>query len=196
MKLTNEQKERNKRYTMKLRLIEKLNELNFGKLKETKCEKCTKTIKVQKMLDSRKQWLGAMNRNKKLGSSDSEFPFGVIQSGFQSSHPLIVCKDCRDAIFRFMGKIPDLHDYKVFPQRLSEAVEFSKFMEHLKSKKKTKFHILYGKRKFKDTPRTYNKLLKESVKRYIKKYPYIKFTEKQLIGILKNYKNQIRVSVF
>ena len=196
MKLTKAQKERNKLYARKIKLLGELNTIQFGHLKKVDCVKCKKTIEVKKILECRNQWITAMNKNKTLGTSDSEFPFGIVQSGFQSTRPFIVCKSCRDDIYRFMGKIPDLYDSDIFPQKLSTSLSIDKFMDELKSTKKPVYHIRFGKKEYKDSPGMYDKLLNKAVKSYVKKYPYIKFTENHLIKILKNHKLQDGISIF
>ena len=188
MKLTKAQKERNKLYARKIKLLGELNTIQFGHLKKVDCVKYKKTIEVKKILECRNQWITAMNKNKTLGTSDSEFPFGIVQSGFQSTRPFIVCKSCRDDIYRFMGKIPDLHDEDVFPQKLVTYNNPNEALKGLIGKDNEKdYHIRFGKREFKNNAGVFDKLLTKSVKAYIKKYPYIKYTEKQLIKALKAY---------
>lgn len=196
MKLTKKQKERNKQYLRKIKIISELNEIIFGKVKTTKCTKCKKTIEVKKLLDCRNEWLTHMHKNKKMGISDSQFPFGIVQSMFQSTNPLVLCKQCQYDVYRFMGKIPDLHSHEVFPQRYSSYSSADAMIVSLESKKHPKYQIHYKNKKYKDSPKKYDKLLLESVKAYIKKYPHVKYSEKQLVRIIKNYKLQDSVSIF
>ncbi len=196
MKLTQKQKETHKQYLRKLTINNELTGLIFGKVKTVKCVKCKKNIEVKKLLDCRTKWITQMNSNKKLGISDSEFPFGIVQGMFQSSHPLVLCKLCQYDVYRFMGKIPDLYASSVFPQRATTGLSIDKFFEELKSKQPTIYEISYKGKKYKDSPKKYNQLLLQSVKVYLKKYPYMKYSEKQLVRILKNYKLQKLVTVF
>jgi len=196
MKLSKKQKERHVQYLRKIKIINELNQLIFGKVKTAKCTKCRKTIEVKKLLDCRNKWLDAMNSRKTIATSDSEFPFGTVQGIFQSTNPFVLCKECQYEVYRFMGKIPDLLSSRTFPQKLSEAVAVEDFVKELKSDKPAKYKIHYKKKKYPDTPKKYNELVAKSVKEYIKKYPYIKYSEKQLVRIIKNYKLQDRVTVF
>ena len=94
-----------------------------------------------------------------------------------------------------MGKIPDLYDSSTFPQKLSVAVAVKDFVKELKSDKPTKYYIHYKKKEYPDTPKKYDDLVAKSVKDYVKKYPYIQYTEKQLVRIIKSYKQSEKVSV-
>lgn len=195
MKLTKKQKERNKRYSKKVKILNELSELVFGKVKTAKCTKCKKTIEVKKLLDCRNKWLTAMNSNKKLSTADTEFPFGIVQGVFQSTNPLVLCKECQYDVYRFMGKIPDLYSSSTFPQKLSKGVAVKDFVKELESNKPTKYNIHYKKKEYPDTPKKYDELVAKSAKEYVKKYPYIKYTEKQLVRIIKSYKHAEKVSV-
>jgi len=195
LKLTKKQKEQHKKYLRKVKLVNELHDLQFSKITTLKCSKCKNKIEIKKLLDCRNKFLSAMNSNRKIGTSDSEFPFGIVQGIFVSSPPLVLCKGCQYDVYRFMGKIPDLHDPTVFPQRSTKAEDIDKFFDNLKSKKPTKYELHYKNKKYTNTPKKYDALVIQSVKRYIKKYPYIKYTQKQLVGIIKSYKRQDGVSL-
>lgn len=137
-----------------------------------------------------------MNKNHKIGISDSAFPFGIVHGMFQSSHPLVLCRICQFDVYRFMGKIPDLDDHKVFPQRYSSYSTPDEMIASLESKKHPKYKIHYKNKKYQDSPKKFNELLLQSVKAYLKKYPHVRYSIQQLLRIIKNYKLHDAVSVW
>lgn len=196
MKLTKKQKENNKIYEKKVQLANKLSDLQFAKVTTLKCTKCKKTIQVKKMLDCRAKWNAHMNKNRKMGISDSAFPFGVVQGMFVSSRPLVLCNTCQFDVYRFMGKIPDMDSHKVFPQRYSTYSTPDEMMASLKSKKHPVYKIHYKNKKYKNSPKKFNELLLQSVKAYLKKYPHVRYSVNQLLRIIKNYKLHDTLSVY
>lgn len=191
-KLTKKQKESNKRYSRIIKISDELLELHFGNLKDVKCERCNKKIKIKQDLECRKIWKKGFNI-KGVSFHDSALHFGTIPKLFNSSKPYVLCKDCRYDIYRFMGKIPDIIDSTTFPQHLFSANSPD---ELFRSIRKQKGEIKYKKKEYPYTAKKLETLRKEAVKSYLKKYPYVKYTIAELLAICKSHKKNDIVGVF
>lgn len=193
-KLTKKQKEFYKLSQRISKITDELIDIHFGKVKETKCTRCSKKIKTGHLIDCRKK------TNKVLSGKgiihDSALSFGLIPKLFNSAIPFVVCSDCRNDIYRFMGKIPDLSSPTVFPQHLWSYKTITEFTKDMKSKKQTKGHIEYKKKKYTYTAKKLELLRKQAVTAYLQKYPYVKFTISQLLRICKVYKLHDKVEVW
>ena len=180
-KLTKKQKEYNRIYNKKIKLSEELINLHFGKVNNTKCTRCNNKIKFAHFINCRKKFRKSFKIRGSIG--DSGISFGLIPKLFSSARPFVVCKKCMDDIYRFMGRVPDIIDVRVFPQHL---ISVNNPTDLLKSSKKSDSKIHYKKRKYTYTKQKLEQLRKEAVSAYLKKYPYVKFTAVQLFRICKS----------
>ncbi len=155
--------------------------------KNLKCRRCSKKLKFSKKhID---YFIKGFKWGKKSSSPNTwaALPFQILSPIFVHEPYHIVCSKCSNAIYRFMGVIPDKHDHKVFPSQVTTMPEGADVGDWLSSK--TKEWIIYYKNKSeKYTKEKYMKYLRKACREYKKKYPYIPYSNARLVQVVKSYK--------
>lgn len=173
------------------KLHSQLMDIYFDGIKMIQCTKCGKKINMNKILECRKQFC----KVSKKYEFDSQYPILLVNSAFITSTPYVLCKNCQYDLYRFIGKIPDIHDDKVFPQILSVLVHADVAISQLEGKTKTRWLIHYQKKTYQNSKKQYNSLLRKAVSKYLKKYPDIPYSKNTLFKIIKSSRLSLKADI-
>ena len=166
------------------RLHSELMDVYFGNIKIVRCVKCDKKINIDKILEHRKQFSKVFKKHE----LDLQYPILLISGAFITSVPYVLCRKCQYDTYRFLGKIPDIHDEDTFPQIYSRVVNVDDFMSQLKGEIKTKWQIHYKKKTYPNSKKIYDSLLRKAISAYLKKYPDTPHSKGTLFKTIKSVK--------
>lgn len=152
------------------------------------CTKCGKEIK--NIDENLKHSIDPFKRSERglsnIRFDRSELKFLAIPSRFIVHSPLFLCEKCKNMVWRFVGKIPDVGDTDCFPNRLINFKNSEWGKKKLQDLKKYKCKIHYKDKMYEDKPEIFNRLLKKAVKIYLKKNTECVYTELGLYRAIKN----------